>query len=382
MMEMYQYFSVLEDPRDVRGLRHELGNIIVMSIYAVLCGCTDAENMAYFMKLQEPYFTKLLDLKYGVPSADTLLRVFALIEPENFMKAFYSWIRDVLNSFSVTKDKEVQRIAIDGKAVRAASEKRGSIPYIISAYLGNYGISIGQLRVGEKTNEITEIPKLLKKLDIENCVITIDAIGCQKQIAKQIVEQKGHYCLAVKANQKILHDEIHEYFAYAEKEEHEKLSFYRTEEKDHGRIEIRKYATSADIDFLTGKKDWKNLKRIGKVESIRETEGKKSRDIRYYILDEDYSAQEMSTVVRGHWEIENSLHWVLDVHFKEDFCKIRRAKAMENIALIRKICYNLIKLDKKFDRKKKMTYKKMSMMYQYDLRNIENLVIDGISQTI
>ena len=382
MMKMYQYFSVLEDPRDVRGLRHELGNIIVMSIYAVLCGCTDAENMAYFMKLQEAYFTKLLDLKYGVPSADTLLRVFALIEPEKFMEAFYAWIRDVLNSFPPEKDNEVQRIAIDGKAVRAASEKGGSIPYIISAYLGNYGISIGQLKVGEKTNEITEIPKLLKNLDIENCVITIDAIGCQKQIARQIVEQKGHYCLAVKANQRILHDEIQEYFDYAEKEEAEKLSIYRTEEKDHGRIEIRKYTTSADIDFLTRKKEWKNLKRIGKVESIREIEGKKSIDIRYYILDKDSSAQEMSAVVRGHWEIENSLHWVLDVHFKEDFCKIKKAKAMENIALLRKICYNLIKLDKKFDRKKKMTYKKMSMFYQYDLQNIENLVINEISQII
>lgn len=382
MKEMYQYFSVLKDPRDIRGLRHELSHVIVMSIYAILCGCNDAENMAYFMKLQEDYFTKLLDLKYGVPSADTLLRVFALIEPEDFMEAFYSWIQDVLNSFSAIKDKEVQRIAIDGKAVRAASEKKGSIPYIISAYLGNCGISIGQLKVGEKTNEIIEIPNLLKKLDIKNCVITIDAIGCQKQIARQIIEQKGHYCLAVKANQKNLHDEIREYFSYAEKEEPEKLSFYQTIEKDHGRIEIRNYATSADIDFLTGKKDWKNLKRIGKVESIRETGEKKSREVRYYILDEDCSAQEMSTIVRGHWEIENTLHWVLDVHFKEDFCKIKEAKAMENFALIRKICYNLIKLDKKFDRKKKMTYKKMSMLYQYDLRNIENLVIHGISQII
>ena len=276
----------------------------------------------------------------------------------------------------------MQRIAIDGKAVRAASEKRGSIPCIISAYLGNYGISIGQLKVGEKTNEITEIPNLLKKLDIEHCVITIDAIGCQKQIARQIVEQKGHYCLAVKGNQKTLHDEIQEYFEYAEKEEPEKLSRYHTEEKDHGRIEIRNYETSAEIEFLTGKKDWRNLKRIGKVESIRKIDGKKSRDVRYYILNKDYSAEELSVIVRGHWAIENSLHWVLDVHFKEDFCKIKQEKAMENIALLRKICYNLIKLDSKYDRKKKMTYKKMSMMYQYDLQNIENLVINDISKVI
>ena len=223
MMEMKMYFSKLPDSRDNRGLKHELVNIVVMSIYAVLCGYTDAENMAFFMKLQEEYFTKLLDLKHGVPSADTLLRVFAIIEPESFMQMFYCWIRDVLSVLQKNSDSEVQRIAIDGKAIHAAAEKGGHIPYIISAYLGNYGLSIGQLKVGEKTNEIKEIPKLLKNLDITDCVITIDAIGCQKQIAKQIVEQKGHYCLAVKTNQAILYQEIKDYFSYAEKEEPEQI---------------------------------------------------------------------------------------------------------------------------------------------------------------
>ena len=149
---------------------------------------------------------------------------------------------------------EPKRIALDGKAVRAATANGVSIPYIISAYLGNYGLSIGQ-RVGEKTNEIKEIPKLLKKLDISNCVITIDAIGCQKPIAKQIVEQKGHYCLAVKTNQPILYEEIKEYFSYAEKEEPEKLSTYQTIEKNHGRIEKRNYLIFQDIDYLTGKEN-------------------------------------------------------------------------------------------------------------------------------
>ncbi len=185
------YFSDLKDNRDNRGLKHDLGDIIVMSIYAVLCGYTDAENMAFFMKLQEPYFEIMLDLKHGTPSANTLLRVFAIIEPEKFMELFYQWIRDVLSTLQKNETMEPKRIAIDGKAVRAAAANGGSISYIISAYLGNYGLSIGELRVGEKTNEIKEIPKLLKKLDISNCVITIDAIGCQKPIAKQIVEQKG-----------------------------------------------------------------------------------------------------------------------------------------------------------------------------------------------
>lgn len=380
MMEMKLYFSDLTDTRDNRGLRHELGNIIVMSIYAVLCGYTDAENMAFFMKLQEPYFQHMLDLKYGVPSADTLLRVFALIEPEKFMEMFYHWIQDVLLTLPKKETTERQRIAIDGKAIRAAAANGGSIPYIISAYLENYGLSIGQLKVGKKTNEMKEIPKLLKKLDISNCTITIDAIGCQKQIAKQIIEQKGHYCLAVKTNQPILHEEIKDYFSYAEKEEAEKLSVYQTMEKNHGRIEKRRYLITEEVDYLTGKENWENLKSIGKVESIREINGKRSQETRYYILDEKMTSEEMSHIVRGHWEIENSLHWVLDIHFREDACKIKEEKAMQNLALIRKICYNLMKLDIRFDKKKKMTYKKMSMLYNCHLEYVQELIFQKIAK--
>ena len=376
------YFSDLVDSRDNRGLRHTLVDIVVMSIYAVLCGYTDAENMAFFMKLQEPYFSKMLDLKYGVPSADTLLRVFAIIEPEKFMQMFYQWIRDVLSAIQKNNESELQHIAIDGKAVRAAAVKGGNIPYIISAYLENYGLSIGQLKVGEKTNEIKEIPKLLKELDITDCVITIDAIGCQKQIAKQIIDQKGHYCLAVKTNQAILYEEIKEYFSYAEKEEAEKLSTYETLEKNHGRIEKRKYWSSSDIGYLTGKEKWKNLKTIGKVESIREMDEKRSFETRYYILDQEMTAEEMSRIVRGHWGIENNLHWVLDVHFREDACKIKAEKAMQNLSLIRKICYNLMKLDKRFDKKKKMTYKKMSMLYTYHLEYVQELIFEKIVENI
>lgn len=382
MLEMKMYFSDLVDSRDNRGLRHTLVDIVVMSIYAVLCGYTDAENMAFFMKLQEPYFSKMLDLKYGVPSADTLLRVFAIIEPEKFMQMFYQWIRDVLSAIQKNNESELQHIAIDGKAVRAAAVKGGNIPYIISAYLENYGLSIGQLKVGEKTNEIKEIPKLLKELDITDCVITIDAIGCQKQIAKQIIDQKGHYCLAVKTNQAILYEEIKEYFSYAEKKEAKKLSTYETLEKNHGRIEKRKYWISSDIGYLTGKEKWKNLKTIGKVESIREMDEKRSFETRYYILDQEMTAEEMSRIVRGHWGIENSLHWVLDVHFREDACKIKTEKAMQNLSLIRKICYNLMKLDKRFDKKKKMTYKKMSMLYTYHLEYVQELIFEKIVENI
>lgn len=285
MLKMKLYFLDLIDSRDNRRLWHNLVDIIVMSIYAVLCGYTDAENMAFFMKLQESYFSKMLDLKYGFPSADTLLRVFAIIEPEKFMQMFYQWVRNVLATIPQNKEPELQHIVIDGKTVRAAAIKGRHIPYIISAYSKNYGLSIGQLKVGEKTNEIKEILKLLKELDITDCVITIDAIGCQKQIAKQIIDQKGHYCLAIKTNQAILHEEIKDYFSYAEKEEPEKLNPYETIKKNHGPIGKRKYWISSDINYLTGKEKWQNRKTIGKMESIREINGKRSFETRYYIVD-------------------------------------------------------------------------------------------------
>ena len=165
---------------------------------------------------------------------------------------------------------------------------------------------------------------------------------------------------------------------YAEKEEPEQISVYQKFEKNHGRIEKRKYLVSSDVEYLTGLENWKNLKSIGKVESTREVNGKRSTENRYYILDQNMSSEEMSHIVRGHWEIENNLHWVLDVHFREDACKVKAEKAMQNLALIRKICYNLMKLDKRFDKKKKMTYKKMSMLYHCNLEYIDELIFERI----
>ncbi|MRM88975.1 ISAs1 family transposase [Faecalicatena contorta] len=195
-------------------------------------------------------------------------------------------------------------------------------------------------------------------------------------------EQKGHYCLAVKTNQAILYEEIKDYFSYTEKEEPERLSTYQTIEKNHGRIKKRKYQISPEIEYLTGKENWKGLKAIGKVESIREVNGEKSLETRYYILDQEMTSEEMSHIVRGHWEMENNLHWVLDVHFREDACKTKEEKAMQNLSLIRKICYNLMKLDKRFDKKKKMTYKKMSMLYTCHLEYVQELIFQKIAENI
>ena len=214
MKNLIVYLEELEDPRDKRGLRHNLTNIIVMCIYAILCGCSDCESISYFLELRKEYFIKLLrlDKQFGVPSADTLLRVFAAIDPKKFMEIFSDWVNDVIEFKSNGSIKH--GIAIDGKAVKAATDKinGGNIPYVVSAYLTNIGISIGQVKVDEKSNEITAIPELLDLIDVKGCIVTIDAVGTQTKIVNKIVEKEGYYCLPLKANQKGAYKDIKDYF--------------------------------------------------------------------------------------------------------------------------------------------------------------------------
>ena len=239
MRNLIMYLSELEDPRDKRGLRHELTNIIVMSIYAILCGCTDCESISYFLELKKEYFIRLLNLdkRYGVPSADTLLRVFAIIDVQKFMEIFSKWIKEVINK--KTNEDEKKAIAIDGKAVKAATDKinGGNTPYVVSAYLTDIGVSMGQVKVDEKSNEITAIPDLIDLIDITGCMVTIDAIGTQTKIINKILGKHGNYCLPLKTNQRQAYKDVEEYFKYVEstKLERSKIEYNRVIEKGHGR---------------------------------------------------------------------------------------------------------------------------------------------------
>lgn len=382
MKNLIVYLEELEDPRDKRGLRHNLTNIIVMCIYAILCGCSDCESISYFLELRKEYFIKLLrlDKQFGVPSADTLLRVFAAIDPKKFMEIFSDWVNDVIEFKSNGSIKH--GIAIDGKAVKAATDKinGGNIPYVVSAYLTNIGISIGQVKVDEKSNEITAIPELLDLIDVKGCIVTIDAVGTQTKIVNKIVEKEGYYCLPLKANQKGAYKDIKDYFNFVEQT---KLEQHRLEKdtqynKGHGRIETRETFVITNYESLEGLKKFKEVKAIIKTKNTRETPEGISIQEKYYISNIKLSAKRFGEITRNHWQIENNLHWTLDMYFKEDLSTSKKNNAIHNFSLLRKICFNLIKLD---DSVKRKEINKRMMYYNYDLDNLKRLIFEIFPNT-
>ena len=377
MKSLIMFLNELEDPRDKRGLRHELTNIIVMCIYAILCGCSDCESISYFLELRKEYFINLLKLdeRYGVPSADTLLRVFAIIDAKKFMEIFANWIKEVINQKADINGQKA--IAIDGKAVRAATDKinGGNIPYVVSAYLTDIGVSIGQVKVDEKSNEITAIPELLDLIDITGCIVTIDAIGTQTKIINKIISKRGNYCLPLKTNQRQAYKDVEEYFKYVEntKLEKSKLEYNKVIEKGHGRYERRETYVIKNIDKIDSLEKFKGVQTIIKTVNYREIKGEESKQEKYYISNVKLSAEEFGKITRKHWQIENNLHWVLDVYFKEDLSTAKKSNAIHNLSLLRKICYNLIKLD---DSVKRKEINKRMMYYNSDLDNLKRLIFE------
>lgn len=379
MNDLIIYFSELTDTRDPRGLKHELTNCIVMTIFGILAGHYDAENIAFFLKLNEEYFNKELNLENGTPSPDTLLRIYSLIDPKEFMEIFVKWIENIIKEKNEQLNNKYKLIPIDGKAIKSATDKinGGNTPYIVSAFLQDLGISIAGVKVDDKSNEITAIPELLDLINIENCIITIDAMGCQKEIAKKIVEKNGHYCFTVKENKKNFYLDIKDYFDFilTETREKENIITYTTIDKDHGRIERREHYIVYDIDWLYGKENWQNLSMIGMTRNYREINNEVSIQEKYYISDLKLSGEEFARVVRGHWAIENNLHWILDVHFREDWSLCKEENALKNLSTIRKICYNLTKLDP-FN--SKLSFNKKLTLYNHDLNNIKKLIFNVI----
>lgn len=372
--KLLNYFDILEDPRKSKGKMHKLNDVIIMCIFAILSNCKDSTEISYFLELRKDYFTKLLNLKYGTPSHDTISWIFRIINPNDFMNIFINWVKEIIKEKSKDKYKV---IPIDGKAIKSATDKvnNGNIPYIVSAFSEELGLSIGQVKVDDKSNEITAIPDLLDLIEIEDCIVTIDAIGTQKDIVSKIVNDKhAHYCLSVKNNQKSLYYDINEYFKFAlnNKSELSKLSFSSSSNKEHGRIEKRECYVCDDVSFINDKNLWTNLKSIILIRNYREEYGNLSIEDRYYISDLCLSAFEFSGIIRKHWSIENNLHWILDVHFREDLSLSKKDNSISNFSTIRKICYNLTNLDENL---KHLTIKRRLANYQYDISNIEKLLI-------
>lgn len=339
------FFEQIEDHRRHNKL-HKLLDIIIIAICAVVSGADTYEQIENFGKKRKKWLSRFLQLPHGVPSHDTFGRIFEKINPQEFQNCFMHWIE------FVTERTEGQVIAIDGKTLRRSHDKSNDKKaiHMVSAWASSNQVILGQLKTDEKSNEITAIPQLLKLLDISGCIITIDAMGTQKKITETIINNGGDYVLALKDNHKNLHNDTVLFFDQQEKMQKEGFTFdeHETIDADHGRIETRKYTITSASGWLQGKENWVGLKCIGMVESIREIDGKCSYEKRYYISSLDCNAEKFGNAVRRHWGIENSVHWVLDIAFREDESRIRKGAAPENFGAIRHIALNLLRNNKSF----------------------------------
>ena len=344
-LTIVDYFVDVKDPRIERTKQHKLIDIVTIAICAVICGADSWVAIETYGKAKEDWLKEFLELPNGIPSHDTFARVFARIGPILFQECFLAWVKSI---FHVTNGEV---IAIDGKKLKHSYDNKFSSNAInmVSAWAATNRLVLGQKKVDKKSNEITAIPELIKVLDIAGCIVTIDAIGCQKKIVSLIYEKKGDYVIALKKNQTNLHKNVEELFKEAISKQFEGFdaSTYSTHESGHGRDEIRHYLMLSDISSqVIESNKWDNLKSIGMVESIRTENGKTTVETRYYISSLDNNAKKFADSVRSHWGIENSLHWILDVGMIEDDCKIRKGNAPQNFAVLRHIAINLLGQEK------------------------------------
>ena len=371
-MNLFERFEVLEDSRDERGKKYKLIDILIMTIYGLLCGLKDFTNIADFMKLKEDYFTKLLNLENGTPSHDCLSNLYASIDPKQFMKIFIEWTKDILEK------KTGKKISIDGKAIKSATDKinNGNIPYIVSAFIGEIGLSMGEVKVDDKSNEITAIPELLDLLDIEGATITIDAIGTQEDIVNKIVNKGGHYVLPVEDNQRILKKEIKSKFdSYNNLLGNPEVFHKSTVDKDHGRIEEREYYLSYNTSKITDKEKWKTVNAVAYMRVTRTEQDETTITDNYYIIDNKIEIDKLIDAIRDHWNIECGLHWRLDVILDEDHSTNKVGNSIENLSIIRKIIFNLASLDNRFG---KVPLQRKLTRYMLDFENIEKLIFEVI----
>jgi len=340
------HFSELHDPRrQTLNRRHKFIDILVIAICGVICGANDWVAVATFGKAKEDWLRTFLELPNGLPSHDTFTDVFTKLSPDQFRECFVSWVSSIVTLFPG------EIVAIDGKTLRHsydAQDSRAAI-HMVSAWASRNSLVLGQLKTAEKSNEITAIPQLLDALEVSGCLVTIDAMGCQKKIAEKIVEKEADYLLALKENHPTLYQAVLRSFDTANvlNAEGDAIDFAQTEDRNHGRIEFRRCWVRSDLAWLAQKDQWKDLHSIVMIEAERHVNGKVSLEHRYYLSSATLDASSFLNATRQHWSIENSLHWVLDVAFREDDIRIRKGYGAENFATLRHLALNLLKQEQR-----------------------------------
>lgn len=366
-----QHFTEVTDPRRQAGVRHLLIDMIFLTICAVIAGAEDWVAIERFGNAKIRWFSRFLTLKHGIPSHDRLGETFAALDPEQFANAFTNWVAEVSKVGGV--------IALDGKTVRRSYDKASgkAAIHMVSAWSVENRLVLGQVKVDDKSNEITAIPELLSILFIKGCLVTIDAMGCQTEISRQVIEQEGDYLLAVKGNQKHLHEDIVHLFKHSQDENFTESGFdqCRTVDKGHGRIEIRECSVISHpdwLEYIRNRQQWKALACVVRISAQRLGNGKPKGESRYYICSRSASASELLAATRAHWGVENNVHWILDVVFNEDGSRVRTGNAQQNLATIRRIAINMLNME----RSRKDSLKGKRQQAGWDELYLEKVVFD------
>lgn len=334
-------FVSIEDPRQAGKVKHDLVELLVVAVNGVLVGADTFVEIELWAREKLDWLRKYLRLEYGIPSHDTFGRLFGLIDPEQFEAAFRNWVSSILPALGA------EIVAIDGKTSRRSGKVDSSPLHLVSAFAAGAGLALAQRATSEKSNEITAIPELLSTLALKGCTVTIDAMGTQTAIAQQIRQRGADYVLAVKDNQPRLAESIHDFWRSfrAHPPDWTQHSFAETVEKDHGRIETRRCYAFHQLDCLAESEQWKDLRSFAVLESERRIGQTATSELRLYISSLDADGKRIADAVRSHWSVENRLHWVMDVMFNDDQMRARTRHAAHNLAVLKHITLNLIRLD-------------------------------------
>lgn len=362
-LALLEVLEGIEDTRRSNSVMYPLHEVLIIMLLAVICGATSYAKVEMFGKSKREWLGRFLDLEYGIPDACTFRNVIKEIDTQKLHILFCEWMKSVVSELTGV-------VAIDGKTARRTHDKNKRPLHVISAFSHEYVLVMGQMACEEKSNEITAIPKLLDMLEISGCIVTIDAMGTQKEIAEKIISKNANYILTLKENQKNLYRDVKLYLDDIRYDEDvvKSENYHKTTEKGHGRIETRICVISEEIGWLNGNEDWKGINGIGVIYSTVEENGEKSNQSHYFIYSKKgMTAKNMMMHKRSHWSIENKLHWVLDMAFREDESRARKDNSAENFNVLRQIALNILKSEKTF--KGSITDKQFKCLLDNDYLN-------------